>query len=152
MIGIGSMIDDLLDSRAQLYLISFVLIQLVIQVIAFEFLRKPWEGQEVELERVLELEQNKLLEGDISEMTMNEDLFLSCRIGKGSYGEVWRGVVRGRGTARAIDVAAKVVPLDGNNIGAVQHEVELQPQRDRQLTEHRVGVVEARKLVELCHL
>ena len=59
-------------------------------------------------------------------MTMNEDLFLSCRIGKGSYGEVWRGVVRGRGTARAIDVAAKVVPLDGNNIGAVQHEVELQ--------------------------
>ena len=58
--------------------------------------------------------------------SMNEDLFLSCRIGKGSYGEVWRGVVRGRGTARAIDVAAKVVPLDGNNIGAVQHEVELQ--------------------------
>ena len=35
-------------------------------LIAFEFLRKPWEGVEVELERVLELEQNKILENTIS--------------------------------------------------------------------------------------
>lgn len=60
------------------------------------------------------------------QMMNAEDLFISCRIGKGSYGEVWRGVVRGRGAARAVNVAAKVVPLDGSNIGAVQHEVELQ--------------------------
>ena len=50
----------------------------------------------------------------------NEDLYICSRIGKGSYGEVWRGLVRGQ------DVAAKVVPLDGTNVGAVQHEVELQ--------------------------
>ena len=62
----------------------------------------------------------------VLEVMNAEDLFITCRIGKGSYGEVWRGVVRGRGAARAVDVAVKVVPLDGSNISAVQHEVELQ--------------------------
>ena len=70
----------------------------------------------------------KALGGSLSVQGMmnSEDLVISCRIGKGSYGEVWRGVVRGRGVARAVDVAAKVVPLDGSDISAVQHEVELQ--------------------------
>ena len=54
----------------------------------------------------------------------NEDLLLCCRIGKGSYGEVWRGVVRGQAADRT--VAAKIVPLDGTDAGAVHREVELQ--------------------------
>ena len=56
----------MLEKRAILYLFSFVLIQFIVLLIAFEFLRKPWEGVEVELERVLELEQNKILENTIS--------------------------------------------------------------------------------------
>ena len=55
-----------MEARAVLYLYSFVFIQLIVMLIAFEFLRKPWEGVEVELERVLELEQNKILENTIS--------------------------------------------------------------------------------------
>lgn len=39
-------------------------------IIVFEFMRKPWEGVEIELEKALELEQNKILENEISCMTM----------------------------------------------------------------------------------
>jgi hypothetical protein len=35
---------------------------------------------------------------------------------------------------------------------AVEYEIELQPQRDRQLVQHLLALVEARKLVELGHL
>jgi hypothetical protein len=41
-------------------------------VIIFEFMRRPWEGVEIELEKVLELQQNKILEDSISEMTLAE--------------------------------------------------------------------------------
>ena len=33
-------------------------------------MRSPWEGVEIELERVLELQQHKILEDSISVMTM----------------------------------------------------------------------------------
>ena len=38
--------------------------------VVFEFMRSPWEGVEIELERVLELQQHKILEDSISVMTM----------------------------------------------------------------------------------
>ena len=56
MISIGSLKDDLLSSKAQVYLFSFVVIQFIILVIIFEFMRRPWEGVEIELEKVLELQ------------------------------------------------------------------------------------------------
>jgi hypothetical protein len=72
MIGIGSLRDGLISTKTQVYLFSFVIIQFVILVIIFEFMRRPWEGVEIELEKVLELQQNKILEDSISSMTMLE--------------------------------------------------------------------------------
>jgi hypothetical protein len=72
MIGIGGLKDNLLSGKSLVYLFSFVMIQLIILIIIFEFMRRPWEGVEVELEKVLELQQNKILEDSISSMTMIE--------------------------------------------------------------------------------
>jgi len=33
-------------------------------------MRKPWEGSEIELEKILQLQQNKILEDSISEITI----------------------------------------------------------------------------------
>ena len=35
-------------------------------------MRRPWEGVEIELEKVLELQQNKILEDSISSLTLTE--------------------------------------------------------------------------------
>jgi hypothetical protein len=56
MIGIGTLRDGLLTTKTQIYLFSFVFIQFIILVIIFEFMRRPWEGVEIELEKVLELQ------------------------------------------------------------------------------------------------
>lgn len=58
MIGAGTLGQEkeLLSSKAIIYLASFVAIQLVVIIMMFEFLRKPWDGAEIELERVLELQ------------------------------------------------------------------------------------------------
>jgi len=53
-------------------LISFVVIELLVIIMMFEFLRKPWDGAEIELERVLALQEVKLFNDSISEMTMTE--------------------------------------------------------------------------------
>jgi hypothetical protein len=37
----------------------------------FEIFRKPWEGVEIELEKVLELQQNKILDDSVSSMTFS---------------------------------------------------------------------------------
>jgi hypothetical protein len=55
MISLGSLGEDLISTKAQVYLFSFVVIQLIIIIIIFEFMRRPWEGVEIELEKVLEL-------------------------------------------------------------------------------------------------
>ena len=39
----------------------------------FEILRKPWEGSEIELEKVLELQQNKILDDSVSSMGLSEN-------------------------------------------------------------------------------
>ena len=54
MISLGTLGNDLLGKKGFVYLYSFVLIQLVIIVTVFEFMRKPWEGVENELERALD--------------------------------------------------------------------------------------------------
>lgn len=40
-------------------------------LIIFEFVRKPWEGAEVELEKILQLQRDKVLEDSVSELTLS---------------------------------------------------------------------------------
>ena len=72
MITLSVFSQNLLPNKVMIYLYSFVIIQWVVLIIIFEFMRRPWEGVEIELEKVLELQQNKILEDSISSMTMNE--------------------------------------------------------------------------------
>lgn len=60
-----------LSDRVSWYWLGLILVQLVVLVIVFEFMRKPWEGAEIELEKILQLQQDKILEDSISEMTMS---------------------------------------------------------------------------------
>lgn len=41
------------SDKVSAYWLGFILIQLVVLLITFEFMRKPWEGAEVELEKIL---------------------------------------------------------------------------------------------------
>lgn len=72
MIGIGALRDEFLSWKTVVYLFSFVIIQMVMVTILFEFMRKPWDGVELEIEKALELQQNKILEDSISFMSLNE--------------------------------------------------------------------------------
>ena len=56
MISLGTLNNSGLSNKTFIYLYSFVLIQLIMMVIIFEFMRRPWEGVEIELEKVLELQ------------------------------------------------------------------------------------------------
>jgi hypothetical protein len=38
------------------YLLSVVLVELIVLLTVFELMRRPWEGIELEVEKVLELE------------------------------------------------------------------------------------------------
>ena len=53
MLGVLSPEKELLSRKAMVYLIAFVIIQLVFILMVFEFLRKPWHGAEIELEKAL---------------------------------------------------------------------------------------------------
>ena len=70
MIGLGALGDDILDRTTTVHMLIFVLVQFLPIYIIFEFMRSPWAGVEIELERVLELQQRKILEDSISVMTM----------------------------------------------------------------------------------
>lgn len=70
IIGLGMLDGKVLTLTSKIYLFAFVVMEIVFIVIVFEFMRKPWEGVEIELERALELEQNKILEDEISCMTL----------------------------------------------------------------------------------
>lgn len=52
------------------YLLSAVVVQLVVLVTVFEFLRRPWEGVELEIEKILEFQENKILEDCMSSIDM----------------------------------------------------------------------------------
>lgn len=70
IVGLGMFDDAVLTLSTKMYLFALIIVQIVFIVIVFEFMRKPWEGVEIELERALELEQNKILEDEISCMTL----------------------------------------------------------------------------------
>ena len=52
---------------------GFIFIQLVVIIITFEFMRQPWEGKEVEFEKILQLQQDKILEDSISMFNLDEE-------------------------------------------------------------------------------
>ena len=72
MVLIGFLRSSLLSHKTVVYLLAFIFIQFVVILIVFEFMRRPWEGQEILLEKALEIQQNKILEDSISNMTMSD--------------------------------------------------------------------------------
>ena len=74
MVSFTLIAGNVLSYRAIIYLISFVLIQLVMIITIFEFMRRPWQGVEIELEKALELQQNKILEDSISFISLNQNV------------------------------------------------------------------------------
>ena len=55
-IMIGTLKASLLSTKVAVYLMAFVFIQFIVILIVFEFMRKPWEGQEILLEKALEIQ------------------------------------------------------------------------------------------------
>ena len=53
---IGLTQQDPISNRISIYMFGLIIIQLVVIIITFEFMRKPWEGVEIELEKILELQ------------------------------------------------------------------------------------------------
>ncbi len=51
MFGIAS---SVLSKRTSIYLFAFLLIQVMVIITVFEFVRKPWEGRELEIEGVMQ--------------------------------------------------------------------------------------------------
>jgi len=41
-----------LNKRVSIYLFAYLVIQLMVLFTTFEFIRKPWEGKELEIERI----------------------------------------------------------------------------------------------------
>jgi hypothetical protein len=71
MVLLGFTRKDPVSNKIGSYWIGFIIVQLVVIIITFEFMRRPWEGVEIELEKILQLQQNKILEDSISEITIN---------------------------------------------------------------------------------
>jgi hypothetical protein len=55
MVSIGLMGNNLISAKFCVYLYAFILIELIFILATFEIFRKPWEGMEIELEKILEL-------------------------------------------------------------------------------------------------
>jgi len=56
MIALGSLGGPQINltNKTVVYLLCFVLIQLIVLVTIFEFMRKPWQGAEIQIEKILE--------------------------------------------------------------------------------------------------
>lgn len=82
MISLGVVGNNLVSPKPAFYLYAFVCLQLIVILIVFEIFRKPWEGMEIELEKILELQQNKILDDSMSSMTMTDNLKLQVNMSK----------------------------------------------------------------------
>ena len=71
MLAFGAIGNNLISGKFVVYMFIFILIQLLVIVFMFEIFRKPWEGVEIELEKVLELQQNKILDDSVSSMALS---------------------------------------------------------------------------------
>ena len=61
----------MLKPKTTIYLLCFVLIQLIVLITIFEFMRRPWQGVEIELERILEEQQHRIFDDTLSEMSLS---------------------------------------------------------------------------------
>jgi len=52
---VGLTREDEVSTRVSIYMMGFIVVQLVVIIITFEFMRQPWEGKEVEFEKILQL-------------------------------------------------------------------------------------------------
>lgn len=73
MLVFGAISNNVISGKSLIYLFIFIVVQLIVLISMFEILRKPWEGSEIELEKVLELQQNKILDDSVSSMTLSEN-------------------------------------------------------------------------------
>lgn len=53
---------SVLSKRINIYLFAFLVIQSMVVFTAFEFIRKPWDGKELEIEKALQEQANNLFE------------------------------------------------------------------------------------------
>jgi hypothetical protein len=60
-----------LTQRVSIYLFAFLVIQVMVLITTFEFIRKPWEGLEQEAERVMQETANNMF-GSISSYDTKE--------------------------------------------------------------------------------
>ena len=72
MVVLGTQKEGLLHPKVLMYILALIFAQLVVIVTVLEFMRKPWEGVEIELEKAMDLQQNKLFEDSISAMVLSQ--------------------------------------------------------------------------------
>lgn len=70
-LGMFLIAGTVLERIYLIYLFSFLLVEVMAIITTFEFFRKPWEGQERELERTIQDQQNNVLDS-ISSMHASE--------------------------------------------------------------------------------
>ena len=61
-----------MSGKTATYLFSLVLLEWIVLLTIFEFMRRPWEGVELEIEKALEQQQNKILEDEITAYDINQ--------------------------------------------------------------------------------
>lgn len=61
-----------LSKRVSIYLFAYLIIQMMILFTVFEFIRKPWEGKELEAEKIAQLQANHLFDSISSYSMENE--------------------------------------------------------------------------------
>jgi hypothetical protein len=53
---------SVISKRISIYLFAALIIQIMIIYTTFEFVRKPWEGKELEIEKAIQQQANNIFE------------------------------------------------------------------------------------------
>lgn len=64
--------STIVPKRISIYLFAFLIIQLMILFTTFEFIRKPWDGKELEVEKITQQQANNFFES-ISSMHTDDE-------------------------------------------------------------------------------
>lgn len=87
------MAGSVLNKRWVIYLFAFLVIQVMILFTIFEFIRKPWEGKELEIEKIQSVQQNNLFESISSMHTFDDE----NQMGKSQFGGLGTGINHDQG-------------------------------------------------------
>lgn len=60
--GMFLVVSSVLSRRVSIYLFAFLVIEVMVLFTTFEFIRKPWEGRELEAERIISQQGNNMFE------------------------------------------------------------------------------------------